>query len=459
MNLKYKRSATAAVLAAMLLFSHGAAGQNSTVPLTPPPAWSEKNAVMFGLLNSPDSSIALQRIESARASQAEADALLKHPQLNLSATYGQTNNPVYSFGNFLNQGRFSNEIDFNDPGRTDNLNLMAELSYRFYNGGRDQAGVTKAESGYRASQAALHGIYQQLGFEIVRAYQRIIQADEQLRARQAELEAISASLDVAGARYEAGDLLKTEVLNFEVQKAQTSENLIVARHQKSLAEKALLNLLGLEPGPVILSTEGPENQAIPDLESPRSRPERLRMTAMLDAAEAELQRARGNELPTFDGFASYQYDYGWVNDGSGDSWTAGVKLNYNLWDGRRVGAEIARKEARYRELEGMLQKLSLNIKLDIEEARLNFQQAVERRKVTEKMVEVAQESAQLSRERFREGVILSSDLLDTENRLTDTLVRQAASRANYRVAVANLRRALGYQQFRATTDELLETRQ
>lgn len=107
----------------------------------------------------------------------------------------------------------------------------------------------------------------------------------------------------------------------------------------------------------------------------------------------------------------------------------------------------------------MLHKLKLNIGLDVEEARLNCEQAIERRKVTEKMVEVATESAQLSRERFREGVILSSDLLDTENRLTDALVRQAAARANYRIAVANLRRALGYQQFSATTDELLETQQ
>ncbi len=459
MVLKSKGFFAFAWIIAALLLSLGTTPHTGAETLTEPEVWSEKAAVRFGLINSPDSTIALQRIASAQALQAEAEALLRHPQVNLSATYGQTNNPMYSFGNILNQGSFSNAIDFNDPGRTDNLNLMAELTYRLYNGGRDQASVAAAESGYQASQAALSGIYQQLGFEIIRAYQHIVQADEQLRARQAELEAISASLTVAGARYEAGDLLKTEVLNFEVQKAQTSENLIVAQHQKSLAEKAFLNLLGLEPGPVAITTDGFEDQNIPDSVPSPQRPELLRMSALLEASGAELRRVRGNDLPTFDGFASYQYDYGWVNDGSGDSWMAGVKLNYNLWDGRRVDAEIARKEAHYRELEGMLKKLELNIKLDIEEARLNYQQALERRKVTEKMVEVAKESAQLSRERFRQGVILSSDMLDTETRLTDTLVRQAAARANYRVAVANLRRALGYQQFSATTDELLETQQ
>ena len=35
----------------------------------------------------------------------------------------------------------------------------------------------------------------------------------------------------------------------------------------------------------------------------------------------------------------------------------------------------------------------------------------------------------------------------------------ALARANYKIAVADLRRALGYQQFTATTEDLLEKQQ
>ena len=427
--------------------------------LEPPAIWTSREAVIFGLKNSPDSRIALQRIASARASQAEAEALLKHPHLDLSASYGQTNNPMYSFGNILNQGVFSNDIDFNDPGRTDDLNLKAELSYRFYNGGRDQALVDSADSGYQASQAGLKEVEHQLGFEIVKAFQRIIQAQDQLEARQAELQAIDSSLQVAKARFEAGDLLKTELLNFEVQKARTSENLIIAQHQKALSEKVFLNLLGLESGTVAIALEDEHLLPPLDRQAIQERPELIKLSAALSAAESELRRAKGANLPTFDGFASYQYDYGWVNDGSGDSWIAGVKLNYNLWDGRKDDAEVLRKQAEYQALAEQLEKLKLAITLDVEKAELNYQQAIERRTVTDKMVEVAQESAQLSRERFKEGVILSSDVLDTEVRLTDTLVRQSAARVNHRIATADLRRALGYQQYQATTEELLERQQ
>ncbi|NNK57391.1 MAG: TolC family protein [Desulfofustis sp.] len=424
--------------------------------LKPPEVWTSREAVIFGLKNSPNSRIAFQRIAAAQAAQAEADALLKHPRLDLSGFYGQTNNPLLSFGNILNQGAFSDDIDFNSPGQTDNLNLKAELSYRFYNGGRDQALVDSAESGYLASQAGLKEVQHQLGYEILKAFYYIVQAQDQHEARRAELAAIASSLEVAKARFEAGDLLKTEVLNFEVQKARTSENLIIAEHQKDLAEKSFLNLLGLEKGNVVISSEDESLLNAPEVNNRRERPELARLSAALQGAEAELRRTRGNNLPTLDGFASYQYDYGWINDGSGDSWAAGVKVNYNLWDGRRDNAEMVRKEAEYQALVEELQKLKLAINLDIEEAVLNYQQAVKRRSVTDKMVEVAQESAQLSRERFKEGVILSSDVLDTEVRLTDTLVRHSAARANHRIATANLRRALGHQQYMTTTEELLE---
>ena len=62
-------------------------------------------------------------------------------------------------------------------------------------------------------------------------------------------------------------------------------------------------------------------------------------------------------------------------------------------------------------------------------------------------MEQAEESANLSRERFKEGIILSSELIDVENRLTDAMVRGTLARAARRIAVANLRKATGLMQF------------
>lgn len=78
-----------------------------------PPLWTAKNSVTFSLANSPDSRVALQRMEMANAAVAQS-RVAYYPHVDISAGYGQTNNPMYSFGNILNQGVFTPSIDFND---------------------------------------------------------------------------------------------------------------------------------------------------------------------------------------------------------------------------------------------------------------------------------------------------------------------------------------------------------
>ena len=441
-----------AILLCALLFAVPAIGADTGKDSG---SWTPQEAVIFALKNSPDSRIAAQRINAASARRAMAESSFR-PRLNLSAGYDQTNNPMYSFGNILNQGNFDQTIDFNNPGRTDNLNLKAEMLYRFYNGGRDQAGRDAAEATQLSTEMERETTYQQLGYEVVKAFQQIVQAQDQVAARAAELEAIQASLDVAVARYEAGELLKADMLNFEVQKSRASENLIVSQHQLELSKKIFLNLLGLEKGAVELSGRTETGQAVPTPQSYRQRPEINALQARLERAEAELQQSEGQKYPTLDGFARYQYDYGFIDDGSGDSWAAGLMLNYNLYNGNYTEAETAGKKAELQSVREQLAKMKLAINLDIQEAELNYNQAVERRAVTEQMVLVAGESAQLSRERFKQGLILSSDLIDVELRLTDALVRQSAAKANYEIAIADLRRAAGLQQFSLTTADLLE---
>ncbi len=427
-----------------------AATSGSTPDL--PGVWTARNSVGFALANSPDSRVALQRIEVAAAAVNQAKVGF-YPYVDVSAQYGQTNNPMYSFGNILNQGTFSPSMDFNDPGRTDDLNLRARVEYRFYNGGRDLAGVDAANASLARSRMDRATVHSHLAFEVVRGFQSIVQAGEMLGARNASLDAIRASLAVAEARFNAGDLLKADLLNLEVQESRASENLILAEHRLQLSQEIFLNLLGLKEGSVVIDSSQDGKQEIPGEQSYDLRPELQSLAHAEEAAAANLQAARGGNLPTVDGFASYQYDEGFVIDGSGDSWMAGVKVNYRLFEGNRTSADVARAMAELATIRARRIKAELGIDLEVKQAKLNYDQAVQRLQVTGKMVEQAEESARLSRIRFKEGVILSSDLIDVEMRLTDALVRQSVAKANIKVATADLRRALGLPQFEGMTQQ------
>lgn len=418
-----------------------------------PEVWTARKSVEFSLAHSPDSRVALQRMEMANAAVDQA-RVGYYPQVDISAGYGQTNNPMYSFGNILNHGIFTPSMDFNDPGRTDDLNFRAGVEYRFYNGGRDQAAVEAAEAGFARSRMEREVVYSRLAFEVVRSFQSMVQAKEMLEARKASLDAIRASVAVALARYNAGDLLKADLLNLEVQESRASENRILAEHRLELSQKIFLNLLGLKEGSIAIDSSSlDDGQQIPQERTYSLRPELQSLAHAEEAAAANLAAARGGNMPTVDGFASYQYDKGFVMEGDGDSWMAGVKVNYRLFEGNRTEADVAKAMAELATIRAQRQKVELGMDLEVKQADLSYRQAVQRLQVTVKMVEQAEESAHLSRTRFKEGVILSSDLIDVEMRLTDALVRQSVARANIKVAKADLRRAMGVPQFEGMTKE------
>lgn len=408
--------------------------------------WTAQQAVAYALANSPDSSIAKRKIEAAEAMVEQSESG-NYPQIHLISEYSQTNNPMYSFGHILNQGEFDQNIDFNDPGRTDNLQLKAELRYRVYSGGQIGARIQLAKTNQANTKLALQTIHNRLSFEVIRFFHMIHQNRNLVNARRTSLEAIRASLETARARFEAGDLLKQDLLNIEVQEARAQANLIQANHDLDLTKRAFSNLLGLNDSTVAIDSADTCQQQIPEMITPDNRSEIRQVDMLINMAEIALKKAKSEQMPVVDTFANYQINTGSVLDGTGDSWMAGIKLDYALFDGHRVRGTIRAAEAHLLEAKERKQKLLLDIRLEIEQARLALQQTEEKLRVTEKMVGLALESARLSRVRFKQGVLLASELIDAETRLTDALVHRSVARATNKIAIAGLRRAVGLPQF------------
>jgi len=446
-----RRSALPFLLAWLLILPAVTGGQELRPPPKVPTVWTAEQAVDFALTHSPDSRIVLERLRAAEAQARMADAA-DLPAVTLSSEYSQTDNPMYSFGNILNQGAFDNSIDFNDPGRTDDLQLKAEIQYRLYSGGRDTANRQAASARVDGAATDRTSLYRQLAFEVVRAFHTVVQTEELTAVRREALEAITASLAVAQARFEAGTLLQQDLLTIELQQATASENLIAGRHAEELVRRRFLNLLGLPRGEVRLDRSHGLNQELPTTVSAAGRHELSSLKAAIRAAEASVAAARGAKKPTVDSFASYQVDNGTILDDGGDSWMAGLRLNYTLYDGDHTNAAIALAEARLRETRAQLARTELALDLEVQQAELDYNQAGQRLQVTEKMVAAASETARLSRERFKEGVILAIDLIDVETRLSDALARRSSAKAQHQVARANLRRAMGLPQFAESHD-------
>jgi outer membrane protein len=422
-----------------------AAALFASVPLRAEP-WTLERAVATALEHSPDARIARARADGAQALVEQAGAAWL-PQLSLSGRYTDTNSPMMAFGSILNQRAFNFGLDFNHPGTIDNLNATGTLAYSLYSGGRATAGRDAAKSGALAADFDLRAARQQLVAEVVKAVLNLRKAREAVVAVEGGVRAYEAAVAVARARFDAGQMLKADLLSLQVQLAQTRESLSAARHGAALAARAFNFVVGLDAADatVELAATDPALAALtpPDTRDFSQRPELLGLQARIRAADAMVGAAHGAQRPTVNAFASYQYDQGWKTDRHGDSWLAGVSVDLNVFDGGQTSGKVRQSNAELTQVKEMLRKATLGIGLEVEQARLAHVDAAERLAVSAQAVAQAEESAALTRARFEKEALLTADLIGAEGRLLETRLRHTMAAADERLAVVDLRRALG----------------
>ncbi len=410
--------------------------------------WTLEQCLRHTLEHSPDARLAEQRIRAARATAQQVQALA-WPTVQLQSGYTRTDNPMYVLGSALNQQAFGPALgDFNHLPDVDNWNVKGLVSVPLYTGGSLTAGRRAARAGVQAETAQAEAVRQALAFETVRLFHTIQKTRALVRAAEAAVSAFTQHLEQAQKRLDAGTLLRADVLDVEVRLAQAREDLARARNARALALQALRTLLGLPPGEFDVAGSAPEVPAPAAAEAAdfSARPELTAVRHHIAAAEAQTRAARGGYLPRLAAFGSVDHDRGWKLDGEGTSYTAGVLLQWNLFDGRLTRGKVAEARARWDMALETERKLRLGLGLEVEQARLNLREAEERLAVTAKAVTQAEESVKLTRDRFEQGLALTLQLLDAETALTLARVRRAEAETDQRIAIAALRRALGLEQ-------------
>jgi len=409
--------------------------------------WTLERSLDYALAHNPDARIARQRMAAAQAGLEQADSAF-WPRLQVQSSYTRTDNPMLTFGSILNQRSYSTSLNFNDVPDVDDLNARGIVTVPLYAGGRNVAGRQSARANTEAAKQESAAVRNALGFEVSRAFHTVLKTRQFIRATEAAVESFKSNLAVAHRRLDAGTLLKSDVLDVEIRLAQAREDLVRARNANTLAERALRNLLGIEEGEFIVADTAPV-ASVPHLEDSSQRPELAAARERERAAQAQVRNAKSGYQPRVNAFGSVDYDYGSVTGGDGKSYTAGVMLQWDLWDGFSTRSKSREAQANLESAREEQRKLRLALAFEAEQARLELKAADERLAVSTKTVEQAEESAKLTRNRFEQGLALSTQLIDSETALVSTRVRRAEAESDQRIAVAALRKALALPQLDA----------
>jgi outer membrane protein TolC len=406
-------------------------------PLTLP------DAIQLALQNNPDLATAQQRVHLACAGIQQTEAAL-WPQVRLSAGYAASDNPVQAFMMTLHQRSLNlATANFNHPDTTDNLNGRLLAHWSLYDGGATLASRQAAQHHTEAAVQTLAAARHDLVFEVTRAFHTIHKARQFVATAEAAVASLTATTNLASNRFTAGDALKTDLLDAQVRLAEAHENLLRARNALALSELVFRATLGVGERETLTAGAIPAPEPGENPAAGQSvRPELAAAQSAVTAAARQIRAAQAGHLPRLNAFASYDLDSGDASRFE-DSWVAGVSLELPLFDGFLTRGKIAAARAQLETARQQQRKLALALALETRQAELNLAEAAARLATTRVAIGQAEESLQITKNRYAAGLALLTQLLDAETALTTARQRHAAAAADRFIAQAALDRAQG----------------
>ncbi len=433
------------------LYARAAAPQDSptTVRLT------ADDAVARALAASPRLA-RLAALEAAAEAQRRGAAAERLPQLDLGGGYTRRSHVpelVLTLPGAIPSQPPQRVTVF--PDIPDNLRVRAGLAVPLYTGGRLENQLEAARQGRAAAEQDLRSGRADLVLETKTAYWSLMTARDSLRVLQEAIRAYEAHLSDARNRERFGVAARNEVLAVQVERDRVELDRLRAEVGAEVAEANLQRLLDLPPTARIEATDELSSEAVetPDLEAlvaraAAERPDRAALAARVAAADAAAGAERGARLPQVAATGGFTYakpnrDIVPPMRDWKQSWDLGIGLSWNALDFGRRSASLARARAQADAVREQLRELDRAIRLEVTQRALELRTARARVTVAESGIAAALENRKVAGDRYREGVIASSDLLDAEVAYERASLARTEALASLRLAAAGLDRALG----------------
>jgi len=416
--------------------------------------FSLDQAIDYALANNPDLQIAAERIGQAEAQLGVALSAF-YPQVTARVGYQHSNNPAEVFGMIVSQRDFksSDFTNINNPGYRQNFRpeIIGKLS--LFRGGQDYQNKKAAELGIDAAEFERSTVRNALIEAVTATYYAYLAALEAQKVAQDSISAITSELNQTKLQYEAGTVLKSDVLSLEVQSAEAQSAEIRAANGIEIAKTSIANLLGLSSFQAF--TVAPSSSLLPKPMLPASfndlldqamsqRPEVKAAANQVEISLRKLKSEQGAYLPKADAYVSYgQNSQSPGFNSEKDNVTAGVSVEMDLFSGFNTQQRVRAAERKAAEARETERKTKLAIEQEVKTAFLNLKEALARLKVTEASVLSADEALRLVNEERRAEVVTVTRYIESEVARNKAQSNTIAAHYDALSAEAALKKAVG----------------
>ncbi|HSP07862.1 MAG TPA: TolC family protein [Acidobacteriota bacterium] len=406
-----------------------------------------------GLMIRNNPALAQKQIQSQMAQEQSTRSRAAYlPQLDFVQGWTRSNNPVFSFGSLLNQQRFS-EANFaidslNNPDPLTDVSSKFQLGWLLYDFGRRESQVHTAASMARVAQLTQEAARTGLLQELVRRYYAVSLAQQRLASAQDSLDSAESRLTQATERVAQGLAVATESLSAQVYAARARQEKIDAENQVRLAHAALNEVLGT-PGAEDTTTTPLKETTFEDhdltwwMQQMRANRPELKMAAEgVKIAGSQVTASRAGFLPSIQAYSAYE----WHGDSlsySGENWTAGLELRWNLFRGFSDSAEVSTAKLKEREADQRRRETENGLALQLQTAYYKMDSAREKLKVAAAVLDQAAENRRIYADRYASGMASIQDSLQAEASQSESRLMYLMNLYEFHVAHAELLAAAG----------------
>ena len=411
------------------------------------------DAVRIALENSPMLHASQMKTEAAEGKASETRSV-RLPSVKLSGGYTRVS-PITPF-EFTLPG--SGESFVISPSIVDNYVLKASLAQPLFTGFRLQGSQDLAEYNAEATHQDYRKDRADLIFNTKSAYWGLLRAIELKKSIDTSVAQVQAHVTDAENLLEQGLVTTNDVLKLRVQLSNAELLQIQARNGIRMGIVALNNLMNIPLETVVhpvssLESVVHDTTAHTELIAAAltERPDVKGMELRVRAGEASVTVARSGWYPQISLFA----DYVTAKPNARvvpavqlfrDTWDVGVNFSLDVWNWLATAHQTDQATAQLAQTQDMLSTLKNGVALEVTQAYLDLHEAHDRIGVALTAVHQAEENYRTSYEKYREGLLLTSDLLDANSDLLRARVSHTQALVDYEIGLARLERSIGKTQ-------------
>ncbi len=407
------------------------------------------------------------QIEAKRYAVASTEAAISQteyafwPQLRLSAGYTRLSHRYVHLPPGTPPAQTA-QVQLFAPDIPNNYNLNARLNVPLSDYVlRLSDAVRAAQHSRSAAQAETDAMRASVARDARVAYYQWVRAQARELIALAALEQARLRRTDAGNAFEAGLVSKADVMRAE--SGVKNAELFAERARNGVALATLALRVSMhdaegatyEVGEDVLE-EAPELLHLPTIEGAyrealANRAELKSLGALGEALRDQARTEQVRAYPRLDASAGATYarpnqlHFPPADEFHGN-WDAGVVLSWTPTDIGGAGAAANVAEAKAREFDAQAMALRDGLRLEVEQAIRSGEEARFAITVTHQGLEAAKESYRVRRELYRAGRATLTELTDAEANLTQARLQTADAHVDARVALAELRHALGRDQ-------------